>query len=112
MAAHWDGLAAADFFTVGVLTLSGLVRYVVFFVMKLKTRRVEIAGSTSHPDEAWMTLLLALYSGGTAPISLANPSPSRSTQVSMNLPFSMRCQLIPVRLNELPVGAIPRTSPS
>ena len=46
LAAHWDGLAA-DFFTVEVLTLRGLVRYVVFFVMKLKTRTVEIAGITS-----------------------------------------------------------------
>jgi transposase InsO family protein len=55
LAAHWDGLAAADFFTVEVLTLCGLVRYVVFFVMMLKTRTVEIAGITSEPDEAWMT---------------------------------------------------------
>jgi hypothetical protein len=38
LAAHWDGLAAADFFTVEVLTWAGLVRYVVFFVMKLRTR--------------------------------------------------------------------------
>src|ERR1700681_4461809 len=55
LAAHWDGLAAADFFTVEVLTLGGLVRYVVFFLMKLKTRAVEIAGITSQPDEVWMT---------------------------------------------------------
>jgi putative transposase len=54
LGAHWDGLAAADFFTVEVLTLRGLVRYVVFFVMKLKTRTVEIAGITSQPDETWM----------------------------------------------------------
>ena len=57
LAAHWDGLAAADFFTVEVLTLGGLVRYVVFFVMKLKTRTVEIAGITRQPHEAWMTQL-------------------------------------------------------
>jgi hypothetical protein len=55
LAAHWDGLAAADFFTVEVLTMGGLVRYVVFFVMKLKTRTVEIAGITREPHEAWMT---------------------------------------------------------
>jgi hypothetical protein len=54
LAAHWDGLAAADFFTVEVVTLQGLVRYVVLFVMKLKTRTVEIAGMTSRPDETWM----------------------------------------------------------
>jgi putative transposase len=55
LAAHWDGLAAADFFTVEVLTIGGLVRYVVFFVMRLKTRAVEIAGITRQPHEAWMT---------------------------------------------------------
>jgi putative transposase len=54
LAAHWDGLAAADFFTVEVLTMAGLVRYVVLFVMKLKTRTVEIAGITSQPDGNWM----------------------------------------------------------
>jgi len=37
------------------LTLRGLVRYVVFFVMKLKTRSVAIAGITRQPDETWMT---------------------------------------------------------
>src|SRR5215471_14792432 len=57
LAAHWDGLAAADVFTVEVLTLHGLVRDVVFFVMKLKSRAVEIAGITSAPDGAWMTQL-------------------------------------------------------
>ena len=55
LAAHWDGLAAADFFTVEVLTMTGLVRYVVLFVMKLKTRTVEIAGITRQPDANWMT---------------------------------------------------------
>ena len=50
LAAHWEGLAAADFFTVEVLTLRGVVRYVVLFVMKLKTRTVEIVGITSEPD--------------------------------------------------------------
>jgi len=55
LAVHCDGLSAADFFTVEALTMRGLVRYVVFFVMKLKTRRVVIAGITHQPDEAWMT---------------------------------------------------------
>ena len=54
LAAHWDGLAAADFFAVEVLTMRGLVRYVVFFVVKLKTRSVKIAGITSRPNETWM----------------------------------------------------------
>jgi transposase InsO family protein len=55
LAAHWDELAAADFFTVEVMTMAGLVRYVVLFVMKLKTRTVEIAGITSQPHGNWMT---------------------------------------------------------
>jgi putative transposase len=55
LAAHWDGLAAADFFTVEVLTVAGLIRYFVLFVMKLKTRTVEIAGITSEPDAPWLT---------------------------------------------------------
>ena len=42
--AHWEGLAAADLFTVEVLTLAGLRRYFVLFVLELKTRRVKIAG--------------------------------------------------------------------
>src|SRR5215510_1964632 len=54
LAAHWDGLAAADFFTVEVLTVAGLIRYVVLFVIKFKTRTVEIARITSQPDENWM----------------------------------------------------------
>jgi len=54
LAAHWDSVAAVDFFTVEVLTWRGLVRYVVFFVMKLRTRTVEIGGITSQPNEHWM----------------------------------------------------------
>jgi transposase len=48
--AHWAGLAAADFFTVEVLTLAGLKRYLVFFV--IKTRRVQIAGIHTQPGGA------------------------------------------------------------
>ena len=35
--------------------MGGLVRYFVFFVIRLKTRTVEIAGITCQPNEAWMT---------------------------------------------------------
>jgi transposase InsO family protein len=52
--AHWDVLAAADFFTVEVWTASGLTRYVVVFVIELATRRIHIAGITSEPDNAWV----------------------------------------------------------
>ncbi len=51
---HWESLAAADFFTVEVWTPFGLVRYAVFFVMELSTRRVEIAGVAPDPYGSWM----------------------------------------------------------
>jgi putative transposase len=52
--AHMAVLAGTDFFTVEVLTLRGLVTYYVLFFIHLESRRVEIAGITPHPDEAWM----------------------------------------------------------
>ena len=52
--AHWAGLAAADLFTVEVLTLGGLKRYLVFFVIELQTRRVQIAGIHPQPGGAWV----------------------------------------------------------
>ncbi len=51
---HWEGIAAADFFTVEVLSLVGLVRYHVFFVMELSTRRVHLAGVVHEPGGQWM----------------------------------------------------------
>jgi transposase InsO family protein len=53
--AHWETMAEADFTTVEVWTRTGLVTFYVFAVMRLKTRRVEIAGTTAHPDSAWIT---------------------------------------------------------
>jgi transposase len=52
--AHWGAIAAADFFSVEVLTSGGLVRYMVLFVIELKTRRVHIAGITNQANGAWM----------------------------------------------------------
>ncbi len=52
--AHWDGLAAADFFTTEVWTKRGLIRYSVLFVIDLPTRRVQIAGICPTPNGAWM----------------------------------------------------------
>jgi len=51
---HWEVLAATDLFTVEVMTLGGLVRYHVLFVMELSTRVVEIAGIVPEPDGPWM----------------------------------------------------------
>ena len=52
--AHWEGLTACDLFTVEVLTLAGLQRYLVFFVIALPSRRVTIAGIPPQPYGAWM----------------------------------------------------------
>jgi putative transposase len=51
---HWEVLAATDFFTVEVATWHGPVTYYVLVVMELATRRVNIAGITRHPTEAFM----------------------------------------------------------
>jgi putative transposase len=52
--AHFGEMAAIDFFTVEVLTLLGLVRYHVLFVIDLASRRVEIAGIVHQPHGTWM----------------------------------------------------------
>jgi transposase InsO family protein len=52
--AHWDVMAATDFFTVEVWTPRGLVTYYVLFVMRLKTRSVHIAGVTTAPNGVYM----------------------------------------------------------
>jgi putative transposase len=51
---HFGAIAATDFFTVEVLTMFGLVRYYVLFVIDLESRRVEIAGIVHQPYGAWM----------------------------------------------------------
>ena len=52
--AHLAVLAATDFFTVEVLTLRGLVTFYVLFFIHLESRKVEVAGITTHPNERWM----------------------------------------------------------
>ena len=52
--AHWEVLAASDFLTTEVWTRGGLVTYYIFFVIELKTRRVQIAGMTPNPDGRFM----------------------------------------------------------
>ena len=54
--AHWEGLAACDLFTVEVLTLDGLKRYLVLFVIELKNPihpyRVDSSGARRGVDGA------------------------------------------------------------
>jgi putative transposase len=52
--AHWGAIAGADFFTTEVWIWRGLVTYYTVFVIDLASRRVQIVGSTPHPDEAFM----------------------------------------------------------
>jgi putative transposase len=51
--AHMSVLVGTDFFSVEVLKLRGLVTYYVLFFIHLESRKVEIAGITPHPNEAW-----------------------------------------------------------
>jgi transposase InsO family protein len=52
--AHWGQIAATDFFASEVWTPLGLKTYYVLFVIDLKTRRVQVAGITMHPTDAFM----------------------------------------------------------
>ena len=52
--AHLAVLVGTDFFTVEVLSLRGLVTYYVLFFIHLESRKVEIAGITTHPTEQWL----------------------------------------------------------
>ena len=52
--AHWDVLAATDFFTVEVWTARGLATHYVLFILHLATRCVHIAGMTTGPNAAFL----------------------------------------------------------
>jgi putative transposase len=52
--AHWGAIAGADFFTTEVWTWRGLVTYYTVFVIDLASRRVQIVGSTPHPNDLFM----------------------------------------------------------
>jgi putative transposase len=51
---HWETLYACDFFGVEVLGVFGTVRHMVFFVIEVKSRAVQIAGIRIAPDGDWM----------------------------------------------------------
>ena len=51
---HWKTLYACDFFSVEVLGIFGTVRYMVLFVIEVKSRAVQVAGIRIAPDGAWM----------------------------------------------------------
>src|SRR3954469_17934513 len=52
--AHFQILAACDFFTVEAWTPKGLKRFLVFFAIDLASRKVQIAVIDEAPNEEWM----------------------------------------------------------
>jgi transposase InsO family protein len=52
--AHGGAIAGADFFTTEVWTWRGLITYYTVFVIDLASRRVQILGSTPHPEALFM----------------------------------------------------------
>jgi len=69
--AHWGSIAGADFFTTEVWTWRGLVTFYTVFVIDLASRRVQILGSTPHPEALFMEQLvrtLAMADDGTTPV--------------------------------------------
>jgi len=52
--AHLGAIAGMDFFTVEVLTVLGLVRYHVLFVIDIGSRIVEVVGLARNPGGVWM----------------------------------------------------------
>ena len=52
--AHWGAIAVADFFATEVWTWRGLVTYYSVFVIDLASQRVQVLGSTPHPEALFM----------------------------------------------------------
>jgi hypothetical protein len=51
---HWESISACDFFSVEAWTFGGLSRFLVFFVIDVASRRVQIAGVYADPAEPQM----------------------------------------------------------
>jgi hypothetical protein len=63
--AHWGAIAGADFFTTEVWTWRGLVTFYTVFVIDLASRRLQVVGSTPHPDEVFMQQVVRTLTAGT-----------------------------------------------
>ena len=51
---HWESLAAIDFFTTEIYTLSGLTRYMVLVSIHYATQKVEVVGIIQQAHGKWM----------------------------------------------------------
>jgi putative transposase len=86
--AHWGAIAGADFFTTEVWTWRGLVTFYTVFVIDLASRRVQILGSTPHPDEAFMGQVartLSVADGGHCRVLICDRDAKWSTPVRTRL---------------------------
>ena len=61
--AHWGAIAGGDFFTTEVRTWRGLVTFYTVFVIDLASRRVQIMGSTPHPNDLFMCQVARTLTG-------------------------------------------------
>jgi len=52
--AHWESLAAIDFFTMEVYTWAGLTRYMVLVSIDYATRKVEVVGIIQQAHGQWV----------------------------------------------------------
>jgi len=52
---HWESLAAIDFFTTEIYTLTGLTRYMVLVSIHYATRKVEVVGIIQQAHAQWMS---------------------------------------------------------
>ncbi len=66
--AHKATLAGADFFTNEVWTKFGLTTVYTLFAIRLATRRVEILGTTTNPDSAFMTQIARNITSEMSPV--------------------------------------------
>ena len=56
--AHWQSLAAIDFFTTEIYTVRGLTRYMVLVAIDYATRKVEVAGIVQQANGDWVKQII------------------------------------------------------
>jgi hypothetical protein len=88
--AHWGSIAGADFFTTEGWTWRGLVTFYTAFVIDLASRRVQILGSTPHPEALFMQQIVRTLAMGDAAserrgfVLCESPSEPRTRMPTLN----------------------------
>ena len=99
--AHWGVIVGADFFTTEVWTWQGLVTYYTVFVIDLASRRVQILGSTPHPEALFMQQIvrtLTMAEAGVPAVMICDWDRKWSRDVRRRLrEAGIRVVLIPER---------------